>query len=59
VVNSCVINFSLTEADARLLHSLSAGLAVVDPATGRTEGERSADAVEETAFAMVAKADLQ
>jgi AcrR family transcriptional regulator len=51
------LNPAATAADARLLHSLSVGLAVVDLATGRTDGKRRAAAVLETALAMIAKGD--
>jgi hypothetical protein len=53
------LNPAATEADARLPHSLSAGLAVVDLATGRTDGGRRAAAVLETALAALAKGDRQ
>jgi AcrR family transcriptional regulator len=51
------LNPTATETDARLLHSLSVGLAVVDLATGRTDGKRRATAVLEAALAMIAKGD--
>jgi hypothetical protein len=54
-----VLNPAATEADARLLHSLSVGLAVVDLATGRTDGKRRAAAVLESAFAMLARGGRQ
>jgi AcrR family transcriptional regulator len=53
------LNPAATEADARLLHSLTVGLAVVDLATGRRDGKRHAAAVLETALAMIAKSDRQ
>jgi AcrR family transcriptional regulator len=45
-----------TEADARLLHALSVGLAVVDLAIGRPDGKRRAAAVLEAALTMISKA---
>jgi AcrR family transcriptional regulator len=44
-----------TEADARLLHALSVGLAVVDLATSRKDGKRRAASVLETALTMISK----
>jgi AcrR family transcriptional regulator len=46
-----------TETDARLLHALAVGLAMLDLATGRTDGNRRAAAVLETALAMIAERD--
>ena len=53
------LNPAATEADARLLHRLSVGLAVVDLATGRTDGKRRAAAVLKAALTMLAKGDRQ
>jgi AcrR family transcriptional regulator len=44
-----------TEAGARMLHALSVGLAVVDLATGRSDGERRTACVLETALTMMSK----
>jgi AcrR family transcriptional regulator len=49
------LNPTATEADARLLHALSVGLAVVDLATGRPNGECRTTAVVEAALAMISK----
>jgi AcrR family transcriptional regulator len=49
------LNPAATEADARLLHALSVGLAVVDLATGRPDGTRLAASVLETALTMISK----
>jgi hypothetical protein len=54
-----VLNLEASEADARLLHSLLVGLAVLDLATGRPDGERRAAAVLTTALAMIANGDRQ
>jgi AcrR family transcriptional regulator len=54
-----VLNPAADEADARLLHSLLVGLAVLDLATGRPDGERRAAAVLTTALAMIAGGDRQ
>jgi hypothetical protein len=48
------LNPAATDADARLLHALSVGLAVVNLATGWADGERRATAVLETALRMIA-----
>jgi len=48
------LNPAATDADARLLHALSVGLAVVNLATGRADGKRRATAVLETALTMIA-----
>lgn len=47
------LNAAAAEADARLLHALSVGLAVVDLATGRPDGECCTAAVVEVALAMI------
>ena len=39
------LNPAANEVDARMLHTLSVGLAVVDLATGRTDGQRRAAAI--------------
>jgi AcrR family transcriptional regulator len=52
-----VLNPEASEADARLLHSLLVGLAVLDLATGRPDGERRAAAVLTTVLAMIANGD--
>lgn len=49
------LNPGTTEFDARLLHALSVGLAVVDLATGRTDGQRRAAAVLNAALTIIAK----
>ena len=54
-----VLDPAASEADARLLHSLLVGLAVLDLATGRPDGERRAGAVLTAALAMIAKGDRQ
>jgi hypothetical protein len=48
------LNAASTEADARLLHAPSVGLAVVDLATGRSDGKRRAKAVLESTLTMIA-----
>jgi hypothetical protein len=47
------LNPAATDADARLLHAISVGLAVVNLATGRSDGKRRATAVLETALTMI------
>jgi AcrR family transcriptional regulator len=54
-----VLNPEASEADARLLHSLLVGLAVLDLATGRPDGELRAAAVLTTALAMSPNGDRQ
>jgi hypothetical protein len=54
-----VLNLEASEADARLLHSLLVGLAVLDLATGRPDGEHRAAAVLTTALAMIGNGDRQ
>lgn len=54
-----VLNPAASEIDAQLLHSLLVGLAVLDLATGRPDGERRAGAVLTAALAMIAKGDRQ
>jgi AcrR family transcriptional regulator len=49
------LNPAATEADARLLHALSVGLAVVDLATGGPDGKPLAAAVLEAALTMISK----
>jgi AcrR family transcriptional regulator len=49
-----VLNPAATDADARLLHATSVGLAVVNLATGRADGKRRATAALETAITMIA-----
>jgi AcrR family transcriptional regulator len=49
------LNSAATEVDARLLHALSVGLAVVDLATSRADGKRRAAAVLETALGLISK----
>jgi AcrR family transcriptional regulator len=49
------LNPAATEVDARLLHALSVGLAVVDLATDRTDGRRRASTVLEAALTMISK----
>ena len=44
------LNPTATDVDARMLHALSVGLAVVDLATGRTDGQRRAATVLKTAL---------
>lgn len=46
---------AVTEEEARMLHALCVGLAVVDLATGRPDGEQRARAVVEVALAMIVK----
>jgi AcrR family transcriptional regulator len=42
----CTVGATTTEADARMLHALAVGLAVIDLATGRPDGEaRAAEAL--------------
>jgi AcrR family transcriptional regulator len=48
------LNAAATEADARLLHALAVGLAVVDLATGRSDGKRRATAVLEATLTKIA-----
>jgi AcrR family transcriptional regulator len=48
------LNPSATEIDARLLHALSVGFAVVGLATGRSDNERIAQSVIDTVLAMIA-----
>lgn len=50
-------NPDATETDARLLHALAVGLAVVDLATDRRDGKRRNAAVLQAALAMIAKGD--
>jgi AcrR family transcriptional regulator len=49
------LNPAATEADARMLHALSVGLAVVDLATGRQDGQRRAAAVLKAALIKITR----
>jgi AcrR family transcriptional regulator len=49
------LNPDTTEADARMLHALSVGLAVVDLATGRPDGQRRATTVLKAALSKITK----
>jgi AcrR family transcriptional regulator len=49
------LNPAATEADARLLHGVAVGLAVVDLATGREDGEGRAADVIKAALAKISK----
>ncbi|MDE1994663.1 MAG: TetR family transcriptional regulator [Rhizobiaceae bacterium] len=48
-------NPAATEADARLLHALSVGLAVVDLATGREDGESRAESILYSALSTISQ----
>jgi AcrR family transcriptional regulator len=49
------LNSTATEVDARTLHALSVGLAVVDLATGRKDGQRRAAAILKSAILNITK----
>jgi AcrR family transcriptional regulator len=49
------LNAAAAEVDARMLHTLAVGLAVVDLATGRADGQRRAAAVLKAALRKIIK----
>jgi hypothetical protein len=49
------LNPAANEVDARMLHTLSVGLAIVDLATGRADGQRQAAAILKAALLNITK----